>query len=146
MQRVRQNLLKILLQLCQSGFLLLHDRNNFAAVSVNLLIINISKQCTLFIARCSKTVCLRNGRLNCRRCSGVGLIPANASCKSWKELITIIVHTRPSSSCFKCVQHLKGILHQKKFYRLNLIFWIVMGCDIAHFDRGGPKNHLHGGE
>ena len=23
---------------------------------------------------------------------------------------------------------LKGILHQKNFYRLNLIFWIVMGC------------------
>ena len=26
---------------------------------------------------------------------------------------------------------LKGILHQKFFYRLNLIFWIVMGCGIA---------------
>ena len=25
----------------------------------------------------------------------------------------------------------KGILHQKIFYRLNLIFWIVMGCGIA---------------
>ena len=24
--------------------------------------------------------------------------------------------------------NLKGILHQNKFYRLNLIFWIVMGC------------------
>ena len=34
---------------------------------------------------------------------------------------------------------LKGILHQKKFYRLNLIFWIVMGCGIARFGRKGLK-------
>ena len=34
---------------------------------------------------------------------------------------------------------LKGILHQKKFYRLNLIFWIVMGCGIARFGRRGLK-------
>ena len=34
-------------------------------------------------------------------------------------------------------EHLKGILHQKIFYRLNLIFWIVMGCGIADFDRRG---------
>ena len=34
---------------------------------------------------------------------------------------------------------LKGILHQKIFYRLNLIFWIVMGCDIARFGRRGLK-------
>ena len=33
----------------------------------------------------------------------------------------------------------KGILHQKIFYRLNLIFWIVMGCGIAHFGRRGLK-------
>ena len=33
----------------------------------------------------------------------------------------------------------KGILHQKKFCRLNLIFWIVMGCGIAHFARRGLK-------
>ena len=33
----------------------------------------------------------------------------------------------------------KGILHQKNFYRLNLIFWIVMGCGIAHFGRRGLK-------
>ena len=26
---------------------------------------------------------------------------------------------------------INGILHQKNFYRLNLIFWIVMGCGIA---------------
>ena len=30
-----------------------------------------------------------------------------------------------------------GILHQKFFYRLNLIFWIVMGCGIALFGRRG---------
>ena len=34
---------------------------------------------------------------------------------------------------------LKGILRQKNFYRLNLIFWIVMGCGIAHFSRRGLK-------
>ena len=34
---------------------------------------------------------------------------------------------------------LKGILHQKIFYRLNLIFWIVMGCGIARFGRRGLK-------
>ena len=33
----------------------------------------------------------------------------------------------------------KGILHQKIFYRLNLIFWIVMGCGIARFSRRGLK-------
>ena len=35
--------------------------------------------------------------------------------------------------------YLKGILHQKIFYRLNLIFWIVMGCGIARFGRRGLK-------
>ena len=34
---------------------------------------------------------------------------------------------------------IKGILHQKIFYRLNLIFWIIMGCGIAHFGRKGLK-------
>ena len=34
---------------------------------------------------------------------------------------------------------LKGILHQKIFYRPNLIFWIVMGCGIARFGRRGLK-------
>ena len=33
----------------------------------------------------------------------------------------------------------KGILHQKNFYCLNLIFWIVMGCGIARFGRRGLK-------
>ena len=37
------------------------------------------------------------------------------------------------------VTPLKGILHQKIFYRLNLIFWIVMGCGIARFSRRGLK-------
>ena len=36
-------------------------------------------------------------------------------------------------------QVVKGILHQKNFYRLNLIFWIVMGCGIASFGRRGLK-------
>ena len=34
---------------------------------------------------------------------------------------------------------LKGILHQKIFYGLNLIFWIVMGCGIARFSQRGLK-------
>ena len=34
---------------------------------------------------------------------------------------------------------LKGILPQKIFYCLNLIFWIVMGCGIARFGRRGLK-------
>ena len=33
----------------------------------------------------------------------------------------------------------KGILHQKIFYRLNLIFWIVLKCGVAHFARRGLK-------
>ena len=33
----------------------------------------------------------------------------------------------------------KGILHQKIFYCLNLIFWIVMECGIARFGRKGLK-------
>ena len=33
----------------------------------------------------------------------------------------------------------KGILHQKNFYRLNIILWIVMGCGIARFGRRGLK-------
>ena len=33
----------------------------------------------------------------------------------------------------------KGILHQKIFFRLNLIFWIVMGCGIVRFGRRGLK-------
>ena len=33
----------------------------------------------------------------------------------------------------------KGILHQKIFYCLNLIFWIVMGCGIARFGQRGLK-------
>ena len=38
---------------------------------------------------------------------------------------------------FKAGLGLKGILHQKIFYRLNLIFWIVMGCGIADLGRRG---------
>ena len=33
----------------------------------------------------------------------------------------------------------KGILHQKIFYRINLIFWIVMGCGIVRFGRKSLK-------
>ena len=37
------------------------------------------------------------------------------------------------TACFK------GVHHQKNFYRLNLIFWIVMGCGIARFGQRGLK-------
>ena len=39
----------------------------------------------------------------------------------------------------KFIGNIKGILHQKNFYCLNLIFWIVMGCGIARFGRKGLK-------
>ena len=49
----------------------------------------------------------------------------------------------PERSCLDALASLKtmfkGILHQKIFYRLNLIFWIVMGCGIARFGRRGLK-------
>ena len=35
----------------------------------------------------------------------------------------------------------KGILHQKMFSCLNLIFWIVMGCGIARFGGRGLKTN-----
>ena len=38
-----------------------------------------------------------------------------------------------------CLVKFKGILHQKIFYRLNLIFWIIMGCGIARFGLKGLK-------
>ena len=43
--------------------------------------------------------------------------------------------TPDQTFCFS----IKGILHQKIFYRPNLIFWIVMGCGIARFGRRGLK-------
>ena len=33
----------------------------------------------------------------------------------------------------------KGIVPLKKIFRLNLIFWIVMGCGLAGFGRRGLK-------
>ena len=37
------------------------------------------------------------------------------------------------------IKTVKGILHQKISYGLNLIFWIVMGCGIARFGGRGLK-------
>ena len=39
----------------------------------------------------------------------------------------------------KTMFKIKGILHQKIFYCLNLIFWIIMGCGIARFGWKGLK-------
>ena len=52
----------------------------------------------------------------------------------WKEPTYNFIYC-----CIKILKPLKGILHQKIFYRLNLIFWIVMGCGIARFGRRGLK-------
>ena len=38
---------------------------------------------------------------------------------------------------------LKGIIPQFGCYCSNLIFWIIMGCGIAHFGRRGLENHLN---
>ena len=35
--------------------------------------------------------------------------------------------------------NIKGIRHQENFYRLNFIFWIIVGCGIARFGRKGLK-------
>ena len=35
------------------------------------------------------------------------------------------------------ITNLKGIVHNFFVYRLNLIFWIVMGCGIDDFGRRG---------
>ena len=40
---------------------------------------------------------------------------------------------------YRLDRDLKGILPQKKFYRLNLIFWIVIGCGMAGCRRRGQK-------
>ena len=45
----------------------------------------------------------------------------------------------PDLLIFLFIENIKGILHQKNFYRPNLIFWIVMGCGIARFGRRGLK-------
>ena len=54
---------------------------------------------------------------------------------AWKvqinTLFTVFFGLAPSNKEFK------EILPPKKFFRQNLIFWIVMGCGKAHFDRKG---------
>ena len=58
----------------------------------------------------------------------------------WEELIWELLQWERLQFWFqKSCKWLKGILHQKNFYRLNLIFWIVMGCGIARFGRRGLK-------
>ena len=47
--------------------------------------------------------------------------------------------TVPTPASDLILIHFKGILHQQIFYRLNLLFWIVMGCGIAPFGRKGLK-------
>ena len=55
----------------------------------------------------------------------------------WKvqinTLFTVFFGLAPSNKEFK------EILPPKKFFRQNLIFWIVMGCGKAHFGCKGQK-------
>ena len=53
------------------------------------------------------------------------------------RVVTYMTKVRISN--FNHRNSVKGILHQKIFYRPNLIFWIVMGCGIARFGRRGLK-------
>ena len=53
--------------------------------------------------------------------------------------MTFGILVRLTIDSFTLFINVKGILHQKIFYCLNLIFWIVMGCGIAHFGRRGLK-------
>ena len=55
-----------------------------------------------------------------------------ALCAHRGGLQDMIMHIE-STPCPLYWPVLKGIVPQKKFYCLNLIFWIVMGCGIAHF-------------
>ena len=49
------------------------------------------------------------------------------------------VDVRGLKSMMTFILAIKGIHHQKIFYRLNFIFWIVMGCGVARFGRKGLK-------
>ena len=43
-----------------------------------------------------------------------------------------------SDRIFRTFLCFKGTVHQKIFYRANLIFWIVMGCGTADLGHRGP--------
>ena len=53
-------------------------------------------------------------------------------------------YKKPNTNLAKqrCAHKVKGVLPQKKFYRPNLIFWIVMGCCKACFGRTSTR-HAH---
>ena len=63
--------------------------------------------------------------------------PKSKSSEIRTKSVNMITWRMPDMS--RVVRPFKGILHQKIFYRLNLIFWIVMGCGIARFGRRGLK-------
>ena len=59
------------------------------------------------------------------------------------EQVTLLLFTFKTvagTAFFNLHESVKGILPQKKFYRPNLIFWIVMGCGKAHFGRKKPAS------
>ena len=57
--------------------------------------------------------------------------------KNPDHLYSLINHPRIMSDKDK-ERMLKGTVHQKNFYRANLIFWIVMGCGTADLGHRGP--------
>ena len=63
--------------------------------------------------------------------------------KQWNKIVFLLWSTvlnwKAQHLSLVTIFTFRGILHQKNFYRLNLIFWIVMGCGIARFGRRGLK-------
>ena len=104
---------------------------NFALLDKLVCLFRRTKLCPKM---CFKASCLQGFQLTHSLGGGTG---------SGKDKVSEILVTESIPlACqlfwiFKYFGSVKGILHQKIFYRLNLIFWIVMGCGIADFDRRG---------
>ena len=73
-----------------------------------------------------------------RTCTSIRVRAGAKTSASVTESASIIGSNSVRTSVSACIG-VKGILHQKNFYRLNLIFWIVMGCGIVRFGRRGLK-------
>ena len=73
-----------------------------------------------------------------RTCTSIRVRAGAKTSASVTESASIIGSNSVRTSVSACIG-VKGILHQKIFYRLNLIFWIVMGCGIVRFGRRGLK-------
>ena len=60
-------------------------------------------------------------------------VHATQTLHCFNEALTDRVSPKHTHSAFPACFGVKGIIPQKNFYRLNLIFWIVMGCGLARF-------------